>query len=162
MPTESVYTLSLKQGWNIFSLPITPNDDHISSIFSPEQQSNIDVIWDFNNGDWKYWTTEPGYTNQFATLSPLRGYNVYCYNSMTVQIAGTPGSGPIPMDQLISGWNMIGFPSTANADISGLYGSADVVWKMDDSNWYYWTTEPGYTNQFETLSPGLGYWVYKY
>ncbi len=32
--------------------------------------ANIDVIWDYNGGDWKYWTTEPGYTNQFSDVEP--------------------------------------------------------------------------------------------
>jgi hypothetical protein len=66
------------------------------------------------------------------------------------------------MDGLQSGWNLIGFPSSSDASIASLYGTADVVWKMDNQNWYYWTTEPGYTNQFDTLTPGLGYWIYKY
>ena len=65
------------------------------------------------------------------------------------------------MSQLSPGWNLIGLPGASSVSINSLYGTADVVWKMEDERWYYWTTESGYTNQFETMTPGLGYWVYK-
>lgn len=156
------YTLHFNAGWNLVSIPITPESGQISDIFSVSQQANINVIWDYNGGDWKYWTTEPGYTNQFSSLSPSRGYYFYCYSPMSVTIYGSSPSGPISMDSLSSGWNLIGFPSSSDASIASLYGTAGVVWKMDNENWYYWTTEPGYTNQFEMLTPGLGYWIYKY
>ena len=97
------YDLNFYQGWNIISLPITPLSDSISSIFSPEQQANIDVIWDFNYGNWQFWTTEPGYTNQFSSMSTDKGYYFYCYESMTVQITGTPASGPISDGPIIAG-----------------------------------------------------------
>jgi hypothetical protein len=155
------YTLNFKAGWNLISIPINPENDQISYIFSASQMANIDVIWDYNGGDWKYWTTEPGYTNQFSILSPAKGYYVYCYNPMTVTVYGSAPSGPASMGSLPQGWNLIGFQSSSDADISGLYGTADVIWKMENDNWFYWTTEPGYSNQFDTLTPGLGYWIYK-
>ena len=80
---------------------------------------------------------------------------------MTVVVYGSAPSGPVSMDSLPQGWNLIGFPSSSDASISSLYGTADVVWKMDNDNWFYWTTEPDYQNQFDTLTPGLGYWIYK-
>lgn len=155
------YDLSLNAGYNMVSLPIVPSDNSITGIFPAGQISNVDVIWDYNGGNWKYWTTEAGYTNQFSTLSPLRGYIIYCYSPMVVHITGTGASGPIPWSQLSQGYNLIGFPSTTSVSIGSTYGSADVIWKLENGNWYYWTTESGYTNQFDTLSPGLGYMVYK-
>ena len=160
----ATYTLNLVAGWNLVSIPLTPEDGQISTLFTADQRSDIAVIWDYVGGnDWLYWTTEPGYSNQFTSLSPENGYYFYCYEPMSVQIIGTPGSGPIPWGSLSSGWNMIGYPSTSSSAISSLYGDAAVVWKLENNDqWRYWTTEPNYINEFETLTPGLGYWVYKY
>ncbi len=79
---------------------------------------------------------------------------------MTVTVYGSAPTGPIPLSSLSQGWNLIGYPSFSETSISSLYGIADVVWKYDNDNWFYWTTEPGYTNQFETLTPGFAYWIY--
>lgn len=154
------YDLHFNAGWNLLSIPVNLENSGISSIFSASQMANIDVIWDYNGGDWKYWTTEPGYTNQFSTLSPAKGYYFYCYSPMTVTVYGSAPTGPIPLSSLSQGWNFIGYPSFSETSISSLYGIADVVWKCDNDNWFYWTTEPGYTNQFETLTPGYAYWIY--
>jgi hypothetical protein len=154
-------TLNLNAGWNLVSLPLQPTDGSIDKLFTADQRANIDVIWDYNGGDWLYWTTEPGYTNQFGSLDGNKGYYIYCYSPMSITIKGTEGS-PKSINQLSSGWNLVGYPTTSSTGIGSLYGSADVVWKYDGGNWYYWTTEPGYTNQFDSASPGLGYWVYKY
>jgi methionine-rich copper-binding protein CopC len=161
-PTPVVtFDLSLDQGWNIISLPIMPDDNDIADLFSAEQLANIDVIWSYDDGEWIYWTTAQGYTSQFSALSTGKGYAVYCNAPMTVRITGTAATGPIPMSQLSQGWNLIGYPSTTSIAVSSIYRAADVVWKMEDNEWLFWTTEPGYTNQFDTLSPGLGYWIYK-
>jgi hypothetical protein len=157
---SSSFTYTLHTGWNLVSLPIIPDDNNITSIFSKEQQQNIDVIWDYNGGNWKYWTTEPGYPNTLSKLVTLEGYEIYCYNPMTVQINGTSGPQVIPFSQLSQGWNLVGVPT--NCSISDVYSPVDVVWKMENGNWYYWTTEAGYTNQYEIMTPGLGYWIYKY
>jgi hypothetical protein len=156
----ATYTLHLGQGWNLVSLPISPESGSIDSIFQG-QTGNIVVIWDYNGGDWKYWTTEPGYTNQFSSMSPGNGYYIYCYSPMDVQLVGSPGPGPVPMSSLSPGWNLIGLPTTSDTSVSSLYGTAAVVWKMESENWHYWTSEPGYVNQYEMMNPGLGYWVYK-
>ena len=62
---------------------------------------------------------------------------------------------------LCTGWNLIGYPATSDTDISSVYGSAYVIWKIDNGNWYYYTTKPGLTNRFTTLTPGHGYWINK-
>ncbi len=156
----STATLDLNSGWNLISLPVQPASTAITDIFTPEQQANINVIWDYNNGDWKYWTTEPGYTNQLTSLDVQKGYYVYCYGPMTVTVKGTEAAMPT-MSQLHSGWNLIGYPKVSSTWIGDCYASSDLIWKYDDGSWYYWTSLDGYTSQFDVLYPGLGYWVFK-
>jgi hypothetical protein len=159
------YTLNLRQGWNLISLPIQPRNSQISSIFSEAQQSNIDVIWDYNGGNWLYWTTEEPWNqnNPLKSLDPLTGYYIYCYNPMSVTVYGSSPPSPKSWNQLVQGWNLVGYPSTSSTRVDSLYGPADVVWKYDSGNWYYYTTEPDYANRstLSTLGPGYGYWVYK-
>jgi hypothetical protein len=162
----STYTLNLQAGWNLISIPIIPVDYQINAMFTPLEQSKIGVIWEYNainpGNPWSYWTTISGYDNQFTTLNPDKGYYFYCYEPITVQIIGSPGSGPIPWSSLSTGWNVIGYPSSELSNINSLYSDALVVWKLENNDeWSYWTTIPGYENQFDTLSSGLGYWVYK-
>jgi hypothetical protein len=159
------YTLDLHQGWNLFSLPVQPEDGRISYIFSADQQRNIDVIWDYNGGNWQYWTTEEPWNqnNPLKSLDPRTGYWIYCYNAMSVTIYG---SSPPPVktwDELVSGWNCVGYPSTSSTSVSGLWGPADVVWKYNAGQWTYYTTEPDYASSstVSNLEPGYGYWVYK-
>jgi len=159
------YTLNLQQGWNLVSLPIQPEDSHISYIFSADQQKNIDVIWDYNGGNWQYWTTEEPWNlnNPLQSMDPRTGYYIYCYNPMSVTIYGSSPPSPKSWDELVQGWNIVGYPSMSSTSVSSLYGPADVVWKYDSGQWYYYTTEPDYANSstLSTLDPGYGYWVYK-
>ncbi|MGA9140784.1 MAG: hypothetical protein WBZ29_11200 [Methanocella sp.] len=160
-PAPQTFTLSMDKGWNIISLPIIPEDSSIASIFSNDQLNNINVIWDYNGGQWLYFTRKAGYTSQFSTLSVNKGYYVYCKTPMSVQIVGSAGPGVIPYSSLSKGWNLIGYPTTSTTDIASTYGNAYVIWKIESSNWYYYTTKPGLTSQFFTLTPGKGYWINK-
>ncbi len=161
VPAPLTCTLSLSRGWNLISLPIVPEDASITGIFSNDQLNNINVIWDYNGGQWLYFTRKAGYSSQFTTMSVSKGYYVYCKTPMSVQIAGSAGPGVIPYSSLGKGWNLIGYPAMSDTDISSVYGSAYVIWKIDNGNWYYHTTKPGLTNQFTTLTPGHGYWINK-
>lgn len=156
---EKTATINLHEGWNLMSLPVRPDSTQITDIFTEEQLLDVDVIWDYNSGDWQYWTTEPGYTNQFSSLDPKKGYYVYCYAPISVTVTGV-STAPKTMSQLSPGWNLIGYPLTYDSAISSRYASAVLIWKYD-GGWQYWTTLEGYANQFDQLSPGLGYWVYK-
>ncbi|CAJ36707.1 hypothetical protein [Methanocella arvoryzae] len=153
-------TINLNQGWNLFSLPVNPASTEITDLFTPEQRANIYVIWDYSGGDWKYWTTEPGYTNQFSSLNPRKGYYIYCYEPMSVTVSGEEAT-PLSYNELQSGWNLVGYPKTTSGSISSLYPAAELIWEYRGGNWYYWTTITGYVNQFDTFSPGYGYWVFK-
>ena len=156
------YTLNLHKGWNLISLPIVPRDNRIISIFEG-QLSNINVIWDYNGGDWKYFTQRAGYTSQFSTMSEYKGYYVYCKAAMSIQIIGSAGPGVIPYSSLSKGWNLIGYPTTATTSAESVYSSAYVLWKIDNTNgnWYYFTHKPGLSSQFTELTPGHGYWINK-
>lgn len=155
------YTLNLRKGWNLISLPIVPRDNRITSLFTADQLNNIKIMWDYNGGQWRYFTTRQGYSPQFTTISEQKGYYVYCYSAMSVQAIGSAGSGVISYDSLAKGWNIIGYPSQSITSVADVYKSAYIVWKYQNGNWFFYANRTGYSPQFTTLEPALGYWVRK-
>lgn len=155
------YTLNLRKGWNLISLPIVHRDNRITSIFTPAQLNNVKIMWGYNNGNWLYFTTRTGYTPQFSTFSELKGYYIYCYTPFSVQIIGHQGTGAISYSSLRNGWNVIGYPSTSSMNIADVYLSSYITWKLQNGNWYFYANRTGYAPQFTILEPGLGYWVKK-
>jgi hypothetical protein len=161
----STCDLNLAQGWNLISLPIVPVDSQVTGIFTQDQLNNIDVIWDYNGGDWKFFSTNPSYADDPRRVTSMamdvrKGYYVYCNQPMTVRLVGQGGSDAVALSDLPGGsWNLVGFPSTTTQDVSSLYSGADVVYELDNG-WHWYTNNYDQCQQpLSSLHPGYGYWV---
>jgi len=170
------YSPNLAKGWNLMSIPIEPENGSIYSLFTPAELNNIWVIWDYAPNDpnayndWDYYTPLAGYTPTLSSMDYRKGYWVYCYNSMTVQVYGnTPANDTITIDQLSSGWNLMGYPSLTPRDPATIYNDVSKVWVVWDyqpsdpnayNGWDYYTPLSGYTPTLKTLKPDTGYWIY--
>jgi len=86
------YNITLKQGWNFFSIPINLTDSQASTIFGKNQFP----IWTWNGKS--YHTVEQ--------LYPNHGYITYSTKTKTIKISGTAVTNNTC--QLNSGWNLIG------------------------------------------------------
>ena len=68
------WSISLSEGWNLISIPLTLDDNSVNNIFN-----NIDVIIYGYNGDW--FTPD--------VIEPLRAYWVKADSNIDITVTGT-------------------------------------------------------------------------
>jgi methanogen extracellular protein (TIGR04279 family) len=164
------YTVNLKEGWNLVSIPVDIEPTPIEDLFPADTLSKMAVIWVYDSSDpsdpWEYYTTmtdeyEQGY---LTTLDEKLGFWVYAMEDISFTVSGQiPDSSEVPLN---SGWNLVGNPALVNRNVWDVYGDSLIVWEYDNFNptvkWSYYTTM---TDEYEqgdltALRPGYGYWVY--
>jgi YD repeat-containing protein len=88
--TEQTVMVSLRAGWNVFSLPLVPQDRTIAAIFGVQlanvkQVSRREPVTD----TWGHFVNDPVF-NQFDTLEVGVGYAVYTTAPITLTLTGSP------------------------------------------------------------------------
>jgi len=155
------YTLKLKKGWNLISLPVMPGNDSINSVLSSIEGKYVDVAaW---NGAWEY--RSYAYGDWFGELNKIeygRGYWINMNVDADLIINGKVIS-KFNAD-LSKGWNLIGWQYTAPAPLSGALSSIDgkytdlATW---DGEWKYHSYAYGdWFGSLSNMEPGRGYWIY--
>ena len=109
VPPETTVTVNLQAGWNFFALPVDPTDRSIAAVFGSALAS-VSQISTPNSAlptpnSWKHWVGDAAF-NQFTTLEPGTGYQVYCSQATTVTVRGKPTSGL--SKSLAAGWHLLG------------------------------------------------------
>jgi hypothetical protein len=128
--------VNVRQGWNMISIPLDPDDKTVGSLFS----SGFSPAFGYENG-----------YNFADTLFPGRGYWYKFPAASTVPITGTVVASESVA--VVSGWNLIGAPSTpaAVSKITSVPGGLSVSpFFSYDGNSYQIA---------DSLRPGLAYWV---
>jgi hypothetical protein len=148
--------VSLREGWNLVSLPVdTDSKVPIDAVFS--NQSNIESIWRYVNGEWDVWVPR----TQLAEYTHMRGglgYAVKTKQRMTFRpklFSAEDTSDDLDVGQqwvLAGGTEPYEQEATGDSAFSHLDGVGDV--KQLDG---------GGISQSESLAgnatPGEGYWV---
>jgi len=157
-PVATTSTMHLKQGWNLISLPIQPEDTNIDAVLNSIKGKYTDVFT--YKGRWVY---KSEYMNKwFGDLSNLeagKGYWIKVNEDCNLTIDGLKvKSANISLEQ---GWNLIGPVTTTQDNIS-----------LDNLNVQYtdvftyegrWVYKSEYMNKWfgdlSNLEAGKGYWV---
>ena len=105
--TEKIeFTLPLKAGWNMVSLPIIPDNSSVSAIFGEIPTLSIRPVV----------TWESPIFIQVNKIEPKKGYWVFTPSNMDIVITG------IPITEtnisLTAGWNMVGTTGLNNIDLT--------------------------------------------
>jgi hypothetical protein len=172
--TATTYSVSLVKDWNLISLPITPEDSDISSIFPADVVGSIVDIWGWDEArqDWVYYSPDPNdyYYQYYPKLTDLeagKAYWIEMSSPATFTVSGTvPGIAPKSPTTLGSRWNFVGLTGLAWSTPVAMYPGAIDVWGWDEvrqdwvyyspnSNDYYYQSYPKINN----IKPGHGYWV---
>ncbi|MBE9573571.1 MAG: S8 family serine peptidase, partial [Proteobacteria bacterium] len=134
---QDSYSLQLCTGWNLISLPLTPEDTNILNVMS-SVADNWNSVWSYEGGIWKrYDLTGPDFLNTLTFMEPGRGYWLHMKSDDTLSISGSePRVKSIP---LTAGWNLVGYNSlnsmpTTEA-MSSLAGNWNSVWSYEGGNW---------------------------
>ena len=157
-PPYPTYNITLHEGWNLISTPLTSRDDSINEVLE-----NITGKWDVV----KYYSTldkaDPWKTyrvgssvNDLANIDNTMGFWIYINQpNVTLTVSGiNPTSTSI---SLYAGWNLVGYPTQTTETVgNALWGTgADRVEVFDPVSPYIKEVEPTYI-----MKPGEGYWIH--
>ena len=171
-----VHSIALIEGWNLVSFNVHPANTSPAAVLS-SIAGNYDLVytWDATgahagSGNWLKYDNIPYSPDSLTALDETMGFWIHMTAADTLDVSGTtPTTTNIPLYIGAGGWNLVGYPSSANrslpgalfdhgvdADFSLIYayhaGETD-VWKLFDR------TTPIFANDLTQLTPGWGYWV---
>jgi hypothetical protein len=155
----ATFTVSLERGWNLISLPVQPPNTDIGTLLS-SIAGRYDIVWGFENGDWKSFDPARPQFSTLTALLPGRGYWIEMNRAATLSVPGPPVAGDVPLS---AGWNLVGFnfmggvraPSALEAlsdRVAALWTYSAGVWRVFDPQ------NPGFSD-LQWLEAGYGYWI---
>jgi hypothetical protein len=124
-------TLSLSRGWNLCSIPFTPNDESVAAL------KETGVCWGWVNGRFK----------PLETILAGQGFWIYAPSKRELLLKGEEAE-PMPLHK---GWNLIG-------PVGDDYWPQDVnvVWQLNRRYLEMISIE----KNGQGLQPGKGYWIF--
>jgi len=140
-------TVTIKKGWNLFTLPVVPSDTSITSIFTGLTSFEIKTQNAF------FRTGQPSFYNSLTKLSSGVGYLIYNGGSDTsLQFTGQPIKTSLSISALKSGWNLVGNATTIKANATG-----STVLMIKDFNGFYIPGNP--LSSINELGIGKAYFI---
>jgi len=153
----------------LFTLGTIVSAANVTTVLS-SISGNYTVVWAYNASDtsspWKRYLVGAPTGNDLTDMGPSSGYWIKMnVSTATLTVTGTsPSSTSIP---LVSGWNLIGYPSSTAQSIttvlSGISSSYTVVWAYNASDtsspWKRYLVGAPTGNDLASMVPGYGYWI---
>ena len=147
------YSITLRVGWNLISLPLAPLDSAVTSVFDEANftgagggRSTIyaDSVW--------AWNRAAGLYDAVTTVTPGVGYWIYVTTAGTLRVHGSaPTSSGV---LLLEGWNAVGVVAPmAASDRAGIF--LPVWWQWNAVEQTYRSLRAG-----DIANPGVGVWIY--
>jgi hypothetical protein len=147
--SPETFSKPLYEGWNLISLPLTPDDNSTSAVLSGVS----DVVYRYNATSKEFEcpsTMDPG-TGYFVyvTTASTWTYEGYAYTSMDVSLE--------------QGLNMVGWLN-CSMDVSDALASVDynhvARWNANEQRYeVYNPRAPSAFNDFTTMDRGTGYFI---
>jgi hypothetical protein len=160
------HEISLAEGWNLISLPLTPADRRLRSVLAPIWPK-VRSVWAYDPGaaTWqRHVGGAPGFLNTLAVIQPGRGYWLQLSAAATLTLTGEEAKGA--GIYLHRGWNLVGFndlvPHPVADDLASIAERHGAVWGYDrvTDQWQgYDPTAGGDGGALTHFEPGRGYWV---
>ena len=167
--TDLTHAISLASGWNLVSFNVHPSSPVVADVLATITGGySLVFAWDtsVSGGRWlKYDPTGPVYANSLTNLDEKMGFWIRMTAPATLTVSGSAPSDDIA---LVSGWNLVGYPSRTSLPLPEAltgHGVSDLLlvyayhaaesdlWKVFDSN------APAWSNDLNELSPDWGYWI---
>jgi len=171
--TATFYTVSLKNGWNLVSIPTVPINTAISSVLGGAS-SSIDAVWTYDAIDdkWHVYRPSPADTSDLSSMTAGYGYWISATGDTAIEGYGSlfkEGQTP-PQRQLTSGWNLIGYYQKSGVnEIKANYALSTLADSYCDQTKKWWTSLIGYDNNGKTfntkawdeyISPTNAFWIF--
>jgi hypothetical protein len=155
--------VGLKTGWNIFSFPVMPANPDVKAVSQGLISDGSMVrIQDETGNTLEDMGAFGGWVNTIGNLSLSDGYKVKVTRNCQLNVRGVPVRLPfrIPLKQ---GWNIIGFPRSAEAEALGvvqqLIDRGTLVKVQDEQGFSIEDFGPfgSWTNDIGIFTPGKGF-----
>jgi RHS repeat-associated protein len=154
-------SMQLKPGWNLFSLPVIPDNPKISAVLSGLNfATDYDELARFNaeTQSFQYYFGDPQF-NQFDTLSYGIGYEIYITNAnpVTLTVTGNlpPANYKVPLKE---GWNLIGSSVLTSTSMQTALNNLSFGADYDNISRYDLATST--FKAAATMEKGSGYFIY--
>ncbi|MBN1786150.1 MAG: PQQ-binding-like beta-propeller repeat protein [Candidatus Methanofastidiosa archaeon] len=163
--------ITLQKGWNLVSFCYAPTDDTLDTVLEG-YIDNIDYVyrWDSELGTYEYshYINETlGWQGQFETLGNDNGYWFHTFSPQEFALSGDLAI--VDSIDIKAGWNLVCWPNGFEMGISealqGIQDEVDYIYKWNPVDMgyeysHYINETLGWQGQFETLEPGVGYWLH--
>ncbi len=169
--TSISYSVSLVSGWNLISFNLHPAITTTATVLSSiDTKYDLVYAWNAATGTWMKYVPGAGYGNTLEDLDESMGFWIRMTSTSILTVSGSaPSSSIIPLE---AGWNLVGFPASANHALPEAFGDHGVgtdfslvyAYHANDTSdpydpWKKFDRTAGFGNDLTTLSPGWGYWV---
>jgi len=154
-------SIDLVEGWNLISLPLIPLDSDIEVVLAGILD-NILSVWHYDAAAERWYSFAPGASSDLSSMRDGKAYWINMEAAQTLNLAGTEmpkGTQLPPAYDVVAGWNMVGFKSTAtNVTATDYLAGTEYVriYYFENGAWFF-IPGPPYDNP--KMKPGLGYWV---
>jgi hypothetical protein len=173
IPPSAEFSLPLKAGWNMISVPLNMTDTTLANILS-DISGNYRTVWAYDSGDpvdsWKIYGTDKTPGNDLANIYREDGIWIFMTAPDTLTISTYNSHPTVTNIQLKKGWNFVGYPSmtaknagtgvgdafasiSAYVDMAIHYNASDTL-----DHWKEWGA--GTQGDLVQIDPGYGLWMH--
>lgn len=162
------HTLALEPGWNLVSFNVAPAAPAPAAVLAG-LPFDLVFAWDAPTQSWRrHDPAAPAFANDLTMLTSHQGFWVRLLEAGTLVVPG-PVVLPDTAIELHPGWNLVGYPSTAERPLPAALLSYGVgqdfnliySYRAADANspWKLFDRSATFGNVLTALAPGWGYWV---
>jgi len=161
--------LSLRAGWNLVSLAVSPNDPSVREVLAPlVGNGDLEAIWGYEaqSGTWSRFPAAAPGGPALTTLRAGSGYWLKVKRIVNLDVEGEIGTASGP-DELAPGWNLVGFPLEQGTPYERVVTNASIrqIWTFDaaQAKFVGVVLNPQGTvlrEDFVNLEAGRGYWLF--
>jgi hypothetical protein len=160
---QNAHTLNLTAGWNIFSIPVLPENIDILSLSQPLNSAGALIkIQDENGNSVEDMGVLGGWKNDIGNIALSEGYKIKVKKDCQLLLSGIPAVFPFKIP-IKTGWNIIGYPRFSDADalavIQQLIDRKKLIKVQDEkgNSIEDLGVFGGWTNNIGTFKPGKGF-----
>ncbi len=167
------FSLPLKKGWNMISIPINMTDTGLDKVLSNIEGNYLAVQW-FNISDvkdhWKHYHINKVNLNDLTNIENTMGVWINMKIPDTLTVAGFDPE-PSTDIELKAGWNLVGYPTltartpgiTPSDAFFSIGGFVDMVvhYNASDSQdqWKAWDPGAQSNDDLVMIEPGMGLFI---
>jgi len=151
--------INLVEGWNLISLPLIPLDSAINAVLAGILD-DVKSVWHYDAAAGRWYSFAPGASSDLTSMRDGKAYWINMEAAQTLNLAGTEmpkGTQLPPAYDVVAGWNMVGFKSTAANVAAADYLDGTEYVRIYLFKNGVWDLIPAPYSEF--MEPGLGYWV---